>query len=165
MFVLGRLLELGALLLSRRHLSAGRLLSFAVLGTVAAVLTNLQGDWTWLSLVQQFRSGLPVDLIAVLCFAAVIAGATVTAVLRHHFRFVVPDPRVMLREAAGGALMVCGALLIPGGNDSLLVYGLPSGSPHALAGYVVMFGLMVVLLRITPLFRRWAIWASPGRGV
>ena len=58
-------------------------------------------------------------------------------------------------------MMAAGALLIPGGNDALLVYGIPSGSPHALVGFAVIFATMVIMLRVTPWFRAWANRPSP----
>lgn len=155
-------LTLAMVVLSRRHLGWVRMAAYAILGLVAAEVTNWQGDWTWLSLAQAVRSGMPFDFLALGCILAVIAGASLTAVIKHRFRWVRPHWREMLREGAGGGLMATGALLLPGGNDALLVYGIPSGSPHALIAYVVMFGLMVALMRVMPLFRRWATWATPG---
>ncbi len=37
----------------------------------------------------------------------------------------------MARHAAGGLAMGIGIAMIPGGNDALILYGLPSLSPHA----------------------------------
>ncbi len=144
-----------AVILSRRHLVWVRLAAFAILGLVAAEVTNRHGDWTWLSLAEEARSGMPFDFLALSCFVSVVAGASLTAIVRHRFRFVRPHWRVMLREGIGGGMMATGALLIPGGNDALLVVGVPSGSPHALTSYVVIFGLVVASMRLAPVFRRW----------
>ena len=46
----------------------------------------------------------------VACLVAVLVGATATALFRHRFRLIRPDPRVMVREAVGGAV-------ISGGRD------------------------------------------------
>lgn len=146
------------MVLTRRHLDALSLASYAILGLVAAVITNVQGDWTWLSLIRQFRSGVPLQYATLGCFGAVLIGATMTALLRHRFRLIPAEPKKMLREAVGGGLMTAGAILIPGGNDVLLISGVPSGSPLAISGYVVMFTLMVALLRLSPLLKRWANW-------
>ena len=143
-------------ILTPGRLRTANLGAFAVLGLVAAIVTNVQGDWTWLSLIAQVRSGLPLRYATIACFTAVILGATATALFKHHFRLVRPDPKTMLREAAGGGLMTAGALLIPGGNDSLLVSGVPSGSPLAITGYAVMFSLLVLIMRLNPIIGRWA---------
>jgi hypothetical protein len=151
-----------AMLLSRRHLELTRILSYAMLGLLAAIVTNWQGDWTWLTLLHHVGAGVPFDFVAVGCLLAVLIGATLTAIYHRRFRFVRPTLPTLLREAAGGGMMAAGALLIPGGNDALLVYGIPSGSPHALAGFAVIFATMVVMLWVTPWFRAWANRPSPA---
>jgi len=149
------------MLLLRRHLTKRIILSYAALGLIASVLANLQGDWTWLRLLQEISAGLPIRYEILICVGAVLVGATLTAVLRRHFRFIRPDPWNVLRETLGGGLMAAGAILIPGGNDLLLVYGLPSGSPHAVIAYAITIALMVVLLRLFRGARRWVVWPDP----
>jgi hypothetical protein len=151
-------LSLIAIIVSRRHLSASSLIPYAILGIVAALLADVQGDWTWLSLVQQFKSGLPIKYTTIICLGAMLIGASLTAILKHRFHLIPIDPKKVLREATGGGLMAAGAILIPGGNDALLVSGVPSGSPLAITGYAVMFALLVVALRLSPLLKRWADW-------
>ena len=146
-----------------KHLRLSRLSAYATLGVTGALINNLQGDWTWLSLIEEARSGMPVNFAVIACIAALLAGAMMTAVIKGHFHLVRPDLRLVTREATGGGLMAAGANLIPGGNDVLLVYGLPSGSPHAVAAYGVMFALILVVLRISPLFRRWADWKTTAK--
>lgn len=150
-----------ALLLARRHVRLDRLPAYATLGVTAAVINNWQGDWTWTGVMQTLRVGMPAPWAIILCLTAVMIGAAVTALYRHHFRYVPPDPRVMAREAAGGGLMAVGSLMIPGGSDSLLAFGVPSGSPHAVAAYVVMFAIIAGVLHFAPFFRRWSVWPVP----
>lgn len=71
------------------------------------------------------------------------------------YHFLRPDPIGLVRAAAG-------ATLSPVGNEVLLVFGVPGGSPHARAGYVVMFAVMTAALPVKPLVRRWGAWAGPG---
>jgi hypothetical protein len=150
------------MILSRRHLHSRRLGAYAVLGFAAAGVTHLQGNWTWLSLIQEMRIGAPLQYADFACVAAVLLGAALTALMRGRYHFIRPDPGRMWREAAGGGLMAAGAILIPGGNDALLVFGVPSGSPHAITGYAVMFGVMLVVLQVKPLLRQWSAWAGPS---
>ncbi len=142
------------MLLGRKYLPDARLASYMALGFTAAVITDWQGNWTWLGVLQQIQSGLPIQYSALACIAAVLIGAALTAAFRKKFRLIRPDPKAMLREAAGGALMAAGAILIPGANDALSVYLVPSGSPHAIVGYAVMFAVMVLVARMKPIFRR-----------
>ncbi|MBS0641377.1 MAG: YeeE/YedE family protein [Proteobacteria bacterium] len=155
------LVTLPPLLILRRYLAWRIVLSYAAVGLIAATLANLQGDWTWLRLFQEAKSGVPIRWDIVACIAAIVVGATATALYRRRFRLIRPDPLTMLREAAGGALMAAGALLIPGGNDLLLVYSLPSGSPHAIAAYVLIVAVMLLLLGLFQTARRWVVWPVP----
>jgi hypothetical protein len=160
-FAVIALLTLVPLLALRRYLAWRIILSFAGVGLIAATLANLQGDWTWLRVLTRVQAGLPVRYEIVACIAAVLVGATVTALLRHRFRLIRPNPRTMLREAAGGAMMAVGAVLIPGGNDVLLVYGVPSGSPHALAAFAIIIAVLVLVLRFSRTARNWVVWPMP----
>jgi hypothetical protein len=58
-------------------------------------------------------------------------------------------------------MMAIGALLIPGGNDLLLAYSLPSGSPHAIAAYAMIIAVMLLILGFSRLARSWTIWPVP----
>jgi hypothetical protein len=136
------------MLLGRRHLRDAKLGSYLALGLTAAVLTNWRGNVTWLGVVQQLQDGVPVQYEVLACLLAVFAGAAFAARFWDRFRLIRPDPWVMLREGIGGALMLFGAILIPGANDALSVYGVPSGSPNAVTGFVVMFAVMVAVLRL-----------------
>ncbi len=49
----------------------------------------------------------------------------------------IPRPS-WLRNLGGGALMGLGTALLPGGNDALVLYGIPSLSPHALPALATM---------------------------
>ena len=47
----------------------------------------------------------------------------------------------------GGTLMGAGAVLIPGGNDALMLKSLPGLSPHAIPAFVALvFGIGVTLV-------------------
>jgi hypothetical protein len=68
---------------------------------------------------------------------------------------------MMLRETAGGAMMAVGAVLILGRNDMLLVYSVPSGSPHALAALTIIMAVVVLILRLSRTARSWVVWPIP----
>lgn len=56
--------------------------------------------------------------------------------------------------------MAAGAILIPDGNDSLLVVGLPSSDPNAVLGYSAMFVLLFI-----PMYRWSALRNLAKRGM
>jgi len=52
-----------------------------------------------------------------------------------------------LRRLAAGAMMGGGAAMIPGGNDGLILFGLPALSPHALPAYAaIVAGIWLALV-------------------
>ena len=58
-----------------------------------------------------------------------------------------------LRNIFGGILMGLGCALLPGGNDALVLYGIPSMSPHALPAYgALLIGIFVALITMRLLF-------------
>jgi uncharacterized membrane protein YedE/YeeE len=86
-----------------------------------------------------------------LVLVAVLAGMLISTIQRGTFRLdLTPEP-VWLRSFFGGAIMGIGVALTPGGNDSLVLYGIPTLSPHALPAYLAMaagIALALGLLRL-----------------
>jgi hypothetical protein len=157
-FVSGSVLALLIGTRSRLHFSS--LTAFVALGVAGAILANRQSDWGWLSLAISVGEGMTFHVAAVLYLGAVLTAGTASALFRRRFRFVSPDPRRAMQRAAGGALMAAGAILIPGGNDSLLVVGLPSADPNAIAAYAVMLLAMFFLLRRSAYLRGLSDWSK-----
>ena len=89
-----------------------------------------------------------------LILVAVLLGMLASTLQRGSFRL---DwrPRVLwLRNLAGGALMGLGVALAPGGNDTLVLYSLPSLSPHALPAFAALIvGVVAGLLFMRAIFR------------
>jgi len=69
---------------------------------------------------------------------AVLAGMLISAVQRRSFRLDWRPQLAWLRNIFGGALMGVGTGMLPGGNDALLLSGLPSFSPHAPPAYIAL---------------------------
>jgi hypothetical protein len=58
-----------------------------------------------------------------------------------------------LRNLVGGLLMGFGVALTPGGNDALVLYAIPTLSPHALPAFVAMLvGIWLGLWGMRALF-------------
>ena len=73
-----------------------------------------------------------------LILVAVLAGMLASTLQRGTFRPDWRPRRAWLRNIAGGMLMGLGVALAPGGNDALVLYGLPTLSPHALPAFAAM---------------------------
>lgn len=69
---------------------------------------------------------------------AVLAGMLLSTVQRGSFRLDWRPQASWLRNILGGALMGLGTAMLPGGNDALILYGVPSFSPHALPSYIAL---------------------------
>jgi uncharacterized membrane protein YedE/YeeE len=71
-------------------------------------------------------------------FSAVFLGMALSTIQRGSFRLDWLPRLSWLRNIGGGALMGLGTALLPGGNDALVLYGIPSLSPHALPAFATM---------------------------
>lgn len=118
--------------------------SMLIVGISGGLLCALAGSWTYMSVLSN-RAARLVDptLTAngwpvLICAMTVTAGGVVAAIRYHDFQLRRPSPVSAARCFAGGAVMGAAAAVIPGGNGTLLVHGLPSLAPHAVAAYLAM---------------------------
>lgn len=108
------------------------------------------GPWTYPDLLADLATGRAQAVPARLAlFAATLAGAVVGGVRAG--KWIAPrfDRRQAVRSVGGGAVMAAGARLVPGGNDGLLLVGLPLGYPHALLGLAAMVATIALLVRVS----------------
>jgi uncharacterized membrane protein YedE/YeeE len=140
------------LLLSRYYrLSTGAL----VMGFSGGALYAFHDSWTYTNALKRevqslwFSIEKPVTIHLIL-FMALFCGMLLSAWQRGKIRFRWRRIRSWPRHLFGGSLMGAGAVLIPGGNDTLVFKSLPSLSPHALPAFVSMLlGVGVALLIMT----------------
>ena len=84
--------------------------------------------------------------LAVYCTLSMVVGGIIAAPSQKRFSWQVPRFYRSLASFAGGTLMGMATALLPGGNDGLLLSGLPAFAPYALAGFVLMLLSMLLLL-------------------
>jgi uncharacterized membrane protein YedE/YeeE len=123
-----------------------------VLGFSGGVLYALHDAWTYTnalkrqvqSLWQPLEQSLTINLLLFLAlFCGMLLSAWQRGSLRLRWRRIQTWPRHLI----GGTLMGAGAVLIPGGNDTLMLKSLPGLSPHAIPAFVaLLFGIGVTLL-------------------
>jgi hypothetical protein len=83
----------------------------------------------------------------------VLLGMLLSTLERRSFRLDLRPRWPWWRNLLGGALMGFGVALAPGGNDVLVLYGLPSLSPHALPTFAAMLlGIALALLALRAWF-------------
>ncbi len=142
------------LILSRHYrLSTAALL----LGSCGGVLYVLHDAWTYTNVLKQEVQSLwhlneHPGTINLLFFLALLGGMILSAWQRGSFKLRMRRLRTWPRHLVGGALMGAGAVLIPGGNDTLVLKSLPGLSPHAIPAFAALLGGICVSLLLMRLF-------------
>ena len=127
-----------------------------VLGISGGVLYVLHGSWTYTNALKRQVQSLwqPIDqpvTINLLLFIALFCGMLLSAWQRGSFRLRWRRIQTWPRHLIGGTFMGAGAVLIPGGNDTLILKSLPGLSPHAMPAFVALLfgiGVMLVFMRL-----------------
>ncbi|HWV55579.1 YeeE/YedE thiosulfate transporter family protein [Pseudorhodoplanes sp.] len=88
-----------------------------------------------------------------LVLGAVLLGMFASTWQRGSFRVDWRPRLTWLRNIFGGVLMGLGCALLPGGNDALILYGIPGLSPHAIPAYIaLLLGIFVALITMRAVF-------------
>lgn len=120
--------------------------AMALIGAANALLLLLAVRWPYTSLLMDLGRMAGGDLARRAAMAALfVAGAVAGAVAGRDFRVAPGRASLWLRSAAGGMLMALGAALVPGGNDTMLLVGLPLLLPNLIAAYAAMAATLIVI--------------------
>ena len=93
-------------------------------------------------------------MISVCMFGGSLVSARVR---RRRFRLKWPTIKGIARRTLGGILMGLGALLIPGGNETLLMIGFPMGAWQAALAYVLIVASLAALIaKFGSVARSWS---------
>ncbi|HTI31069.1 MAG TPA: YeeE/YedE thiosulfate transporter family protein [Sphingomonas sp.] len=120
-----------------------------VLGLAGGALYAIAPGWTWSDAI---RRNLPYAMAmgdggaGTALAIATVAGSVQAAILDRRFRPRRPLLADLVRSFAGGWIMAVGATMVPGGNDSLLLAAIPSGSISGVLAYAVMTVTIALLL-------------------
>ncbi len=118
-----------------------------VIGIAFSLLLILVGPWAYTSALLALAQGRHGGLVLKLAlFAVLLVGAIIGGWNAGSLRLRLPPLAMALRCLAGGALMGLGSLLVPGGNDELVLLGLPLLQPYAALAAAAM-ALAIVLGR------------------
>jgi toxin CptA len=103
-----------------------------VIGITFVILMLAAGAWTYPDALIQLARGMTMQSGArLILFLGLLGGAMAGGRGKPGSGSHRCSPEGVLRCLAGGALMGLGSLLIPGGNDNLILVGLPFLLPHA----------------------------------
>lgn len=140
-----------ALLLLWRARPAARWLALLA-GALAGLVYARHPGWSYGTVLDALAHGRlarmdwSANLSALLLFAGALAGAWLSG----SFRLQRPAWRRGLRCAAGGLIMGCGAALVPGGNDSLLVWAIPGLTIYGALAYFLMLATIAAGFALKP---------------
>lgn len=135
----------------RRPLRVILKLSFlmGVIGTIGALVGALHQPWPWMLALRYIGTANWLTCVALL---GLISGSVANGLFLGRFRLAPPRLAALPGRFAGGLLMGAGSALIPGGNDSLILQGIPSGSPLAFLAYGILLTTIATLLLMVPRF-------------
>lgn len=128
--------------------------AMVVIGIAGGLLHAVAGEWTYMAVLSA-RAARLIDPTfpgtawpALAGTAALLVGGILAALLSDRFKLTRPRFAPLTKKFLGGALMSFAAAIIPGGNDVLLLHGLPSLAPHAIAAYAAMMGTLIGLFYV-----------------
>lgn len=131
---------------SRRSESNFRRLTMAMgsVGIISTVLSVLAPGFSIATSVGPIAS---VPVAGAVISVCMFGGSLVSARLRKHgFMLKRPTLKTVIKRTLAGILMGLGALLIPGGNDTLLLIGLPAGAWQAALAYLLFVATLAALI-------------------
>jgi uncharacterized protein len=130
-------------------------LSMGAIGVTFALLTVLAPGFSITASVgTTFSIPIAWAVISVCMFGGSVASARIRM---RGFTLKWPTISNILRRMLGGVLMGLGALLIPGGNDTLLMIGLPMGAWQAALAYLLLVASLAALIaKFGSVARAWS---------
>ena len=118
-----------------------------VIGITFVVMLLLVGSWAYTDVLVELARGMAGSIGArCLLLLALLLGAALGGWTAGHFRSTRISGRQVLRCLAGGVLMGWGSLLIPGGNDGLILVGMPLAWPYAWVAFLTMCATVAAAL-------------------
>jgi len=115
-----------------------------VIGLAFVALMLLAGNWAYTQVLADAARGMVMgQIVRIALFGGLLSGAILGGWSAGLIRPTVPTMQDTVRCLTGGALMGVGGLLVPGGNDGLVLLGLPLLLPYAwvaLASMVLAIG-------------------------
>jgi uncharacterized protein len=142
---------------SRRSESNFRRLTLSM-GAIGITFTILAVFAPGYSITTSVGSIVSIPVAGAVMSVCMFGGSLVSARVRED-RFMLEWPTIknIARRTLGGILMGLGALLIPGGNDTLLMIGFPMGAWQAALAYVLLVASVAALIaRFGSMARSWS---------
>lgn len=123
-----------------------------VLGIGGGLLSTTINGWDYASVLTKIMfiaidsQAVSPKTFAVISALSMIAGGVYAAISEGSFKIQAPQFLSFIACLAGGTLMGAAAIIIPGGNDGMLLKGIPSLAPHSIIAYTLMVAIMLGLI-------------------
>ncbi len=128
-----------------------------VIGISFFFMLLLVGAWSYTDVLAELARGMSRNLVARgALLLAMLAGAVIGGFTAGRFMHTPITFGQLLRCFAGGALMAWGSALIPGGNDGLILVGIPLLWPYAWLAFLTM----CVSIGVAKMLERWLVAAG-----
>lgn len=120
------------------------LMAMGVIGVASGLLFALEQQWPYTSLITRLAAGQTGDAVMqvggfLILAAGMVAGAWTARLVRIRRG----TARQWVRAGTGGLLMGVGASFVPGGNDAMLMTGVPLLLPNLLVAYAAMVATLL----------------------
>jgi uncharacterized protein len=128
------------------------------MGAIGITFTILAVLAPRFSITTSLGSIVSIPVAGTVISVCMFGGSLVSARFREG-RFMLEWPTIknIVRRTLGGILMGLGALLIPGGNDTLLMIGFPMGAWQAALAYVLLVAALAALVaQFGSMARSWS---------
>jgi Sulphur transport len=126
-----------------------------VIGITFVIMFVAAGAWAYTDLLAEFAVGMPGDLwTRAILLVALLAGSMLSGAMVKRSAPARFTPSGYARSFGGGAAMGAGSLLIPGGNDGLILIGMPLLQAHAWVGITAMCLTIAVAILVEQKFAR-----------
>jgi uncharacterized membrane protein YedE/YeeE len=125
--------------------------SSLLIGICGGVLYILHDNWTYTSMLKTRIQGAIISndhlqLLHFYLFVAVFVGMVVSALLQKSVKLRIKPTKKWVEYLVGGAFMGGGTVLIPGGNDTLILKSIPVLSFHAIPTFAALLcGIAITL--------------------
>jgi toxin CptA len=120
-----------------------------VIGITFFIMLLAVGAWAYTDVLAELARGMAGNLVArALLLAALLIGAMLGGFTAGRFRSTRISIAQLAKCFAGGVLMGWGSLLIPGGNDGLILVGIPLLWPYAWLAFCTMCVVIGVALAV-----------------
>jgi toxin CptA len=120
-----------------------------VIGITFFVMLLAAGAWAYTDVLAELARGMAGNLVSrILLLLALFGGAMLGGYTAGRFRSSPISIAQLAKCFAGGVLMGWGSLLIPGGNDGLILVGIPLLWPYAWLAFFTMCVVISIALLV-----------------